>query len=385
MVGSPWGGSELLWAESALRAISRGHNVTSMTCEWTPPPEPILRLVAAGASVLTYPRSQPPGLLKRIANRLKPAWFKRQSKVCKALATEKPDFVCVNQGSSYCFAGQADLKRLLNDAAIPYGVICHHSFEHMVLNGENERKVVFEYYRKAKWVAFVADGNRRKVSRELGRLIPNGIVVRNPVNLPDLSEVPWPSSDGPVRLACVARLEVAFKGHDLLFEVLSGDPWRGRDWRVRLYGVGPDSDYLRRVAELYNLDHRIEFVGHVSDIRSIWADNHVLLLPSRSEGTPISLVEAMICGRPSVVTDVGGMAEWISEPNTGFLAEAATSRSFGNALERAWAARFDWRSVGNRAHTEALSRIDRDPGGSLVDLIERGALANIRAETIGVD
>ena len=56
------------------------------------------------------------------------------------------------------------------------------------------------------------------------------------------------------------------------------------------------------------------FHGHVSDVRGIWYDNHLLVLPSRCEGTPISLVEAMIWGHPAVVTGVGGNAEWVTEP-----------------------------------------------------------------------
>ena len=52
---------------------------------------------------------------------------------------------------------------------------------------------------------------------------------------------------------------------------------------------------------------------------------------------PLALVEAMLCGRTAVVTDVGGNAEWIEDGETGFVAEAATAKSFGAALkERGW-------------------------------------------------
>ena len=53
----------------------------------------------------------------------------------------------------------------------------------------------------------------------------------------------------------------------------------------------------------------VHFRGHVNDIRAIWEQNHLLVLPSRYEGLPLALVEAMWCGRPAVVTDVGGNAE----------------------------------------------------------------------------
>src|SRR5262249_46331394 len=113
------------------------------------------------------------------------------------------------------------------------------------------------------------------------------------------------------------------------------------------------------------------FAGHVPDIRGIWADNHLLVLPSRSEGTPLSLVEAMLCGRPAVVTDVGGNAEWITEPDTGFIAEAPSTRSVAGALERAWTARHLWAEMGERAHEKARRQVDPDPGGTLLNIIER--------------
>ena len=56
----------------------------------------------------------------------------------------------------------------------------------------------------------------------------------------------------------------------------------------------------------------------------IWAEHHALVLPSRFEGMPLVVVEAMLCGRPCIVTDVGGNAELIRDGINGFLAKAPT-------------------------------------------------------------
>jgi glycosyltransferase involved in cell wall biosynthesis len=53
----------------------------------------------------------------------------------------------------------------------------------------------------------------------------------------------------------------------------------------------------------------VEFLGHVVDIRSVWAAAHIAVLPSRREGLPLSLLEAAACGRPLVATDVPGCRE----------------------------------------------------------------------------
>jgi glycosyltransferase involved in cell wall biosynthesis len=53
----------------------------------------------------------------------------------------------------------------------------------------------------------------------------------------------------------------------------------------------------------------LQLLGHVDDIRNVWAQAHVAVLPSRREGLPKSLLEAAACGRPLVATDVPGCRE----------------------------------------------------------------------------
>jgi glycosyltransferase involved in cell wall biosynthesis len=180
-------------------------------------------------------------------------------------------------------------------------------------------------------------------------------------------------------MACVARLSAAYKGQDLLLETLAGDAWRGRDWHLSFCGSGPDRAHLEGLARLYGLADRVQWKGHLPDVRSIWAEHEILVLPSRSEGTPLALVEAMVCGRPAVVTDAGGNAERIEEGVSGFVAEGATVRSFAAALERAWASRDRWREMGGRAREVALSRLDPDPGSSLLTLLSRAVAARTGA------
>jgi glycosyltransferase involved in cell wall biosynthesis len=95
----------------------------------------------------------------------------------------------------------------------------------------------------------------------------------------------------------------------------------------------------------------------------------VQLMPSRCEGTPIALVEAMLCARPAVVTDIGGNAEWISEPRNGFVAEAPSPSSFGAAMERAWRARDSWEEIGLNAHRDAAEMYDPEPGRTIMQML----------------
>jgi hypothetical protein len=74
-------------------------------------------------------------------------------------------------------------------------------------------------------------------------------------------------------------------------------------------------------------------------------------------------MEAMFCGRPAVVTDMGRMAELCVDDETGFVAPAATVSSFGHALERAWERRKDWPNIGRAARARAESLVPKDPIG----------------------
>src|SRR4029077_15360491 len=136
-------------------------------------------------------------------------------------------------------------------------------------------------------------------------------------------------------------------GQDILFEALSATHWRSRDWHLCLYGSGDDDAYLQELSTFYELNDRIAFRGQNEDIRGIWRTHHALMLPSRVEGTPLPMVEAMLCGRPFIGAAVAGIPEWVREGRNGFLADAPTVTCLNAALERAWQERGRWQSIGS--------------------------------------
>ena len=83
-------------------------------------------------------------------------------------------------------------------------------------------------------------------------------------------------------------------------------------------------------------------------------------MPSIAEGTPLALIEAMICGRPSVVTNVGGNSAIVKDGITGFIAQAPTTALLDQALERAWMEKNNWSVMGNRAHEDIMNNLDLD-------------------------
>jgi glycosyltransferase involved in cell wall biosynthesis len=82
------------------------------------------------------------------------------------------------------------------------------------------------------------------------------------------------------------------------------------------------------------LSHRVELLGARADVPDLLARSDVFVLSSRSEGFPVSVLEAMAAGLPVVATDVGGVGEAVEDGETGFLIPAADSEALAAALER---------------------------------------------------
>lgn len=114
---------------------------------------------------------------------------------------------------------------------------------------------------------------------------------------------------------------------------------------------------------------RVTVHGYSTDVASLWETHHALLLTSRTEGLPLVVQEAMACGRVPIVTDAGGTAEIVEDGVDGFVARAAAVADIDDAMERAWARRADWPSIG-LAGAARLERLRAERGDApLADLV----------------
>lgn len=126
-------------------------------------------------------------------------------------------------------------------------------------------------------------------------VVPNGVVGREPVT----ATARW-----PVRVGVLGRLSF-LKGVDVLLQALPRVLRAGLDVEVVVAGTGPDEAMLRAAAS----GLPVRFLGFVDEPETFLASLDVLCLPSRSEGLPFSLLEAMACGLPIVASDVGAVRE----------------------------------------------------------------------------
>jgi glycosyltransferase involved in cell wall biosynthesis len=370
IVKEPWGGSEELWAAAATEALRQGHEVAISAYDQGAVPPRFQALRDAGAGLFLRRGYIPPGtgLYKRVGTKALNFALNKAFNPYRDIIGTDPDIV-VYSGSCYSIIDDPGLTALLHEKKIPYLFNHQVNVEYGRPINNAEAEIVRDAYRKAARVLFVSQRNLDVARRHLLDPIDNSMLVRNPVNLRDTSAIPFPASDGPAQFAMVANLLVNHKGHDILLDALRSPKWKSRDWQLNIFGSGHDEVYIRDLIRFYALEDRAYLRGRTSDIRQVWTGNHVLLMPSLCEGIPLAVVEAMLCGRPVVATDTGGHMEWLTEGETGFIAEGANTRSLDSALERAWQQRTQWAEMGRKAHETAMRLHDHDAGGTLLKTI----------------
>lgn len=123
--------------------------------------------------------------------------------------------------------------------------------------------------------------------------------------------------DGPVVL-CVGNL-IMRKGQDLLIRALADLP----GVTLLLAGHGPDKAAYQKLAAELGVAERVGFLGAVphEDLPAIYNAADVMALPSASEGLANAWVEALACGTPVAISDVGGAREVLNDPLAGRIVD----------------------------------------------------------------
>jgi L-malate glycosyltransferase len=369
-IKDPWGGSEALWAAAAHEALQQGHDVVITALKVAEPSAPLKALEAKGAKVLLRRGFINPAWNRRtrIFNKIRIAILDLISNPFAPVVREQPDVV-VFTGACYAMTLNRALFKLLKRHNIPLILNNQVNVEYTRPIDWEQAAYLREVYAYVSLATFVSQRNLDVTERHLAQHIPRSTVIRNPVNLPAVEALPMPPADPVYRFAIVANLLVNHKGHDLLLEVLSANKWKDRPVELHIFGGGSDEGYIRSLIPFYGLEGKVFMAGRTGDIKSVWERHHLLVMPSLNEGMALSVVEAMICGRPVVTTDVGGNAEWITDGVDGFLAGGANVRAFDEALEAAWQRREEWAEIGRRAHIRAMELHDPEPGVTFLNSI----------------
>ena len=144
----------------------------------------------------------------------------------------------------------------------------------------------------------------------------------------------WGVTPDEVLLGCVARWD-PLKDHENLLRAVKLLTDRGHAFRCALIGRGmiEENGDLQRVIQRWGVADRLILAGASGDVPAIMNALDLHVLPSRSESLPVAVMEAMACGTPCVVTDVGDARDIVGD--TGWVARSQDSGALADAIEAA--------------------------------------------------
>lgn len=102
--------------------------------------------------------------------------------------------------------------------------------------------------------------------------------------------------------------------------------------RVVIVGDGQSRDALHALAIDLGIDHNVQFVGHQVNVEDWLRRSRIFVLTSDSEGLPLSVMEAMMCGLPAVVSEVGDLGDLVKDGVNGYLVPRRSSCLFAERI-----------------------------------------------------
>jgi glycosyltransferase involved in cell wall biosynthesis len=355
MGGLPWGGSEELWSRAAHVLLAQGHAVAFNSLKWPKPATQIHRLIDAGAQSRFRSRFRLGRTVRRTLEQLRVLRLKYR----RWLRQVRPDLVVIS--FSY-HADDPQIAVTCRRLGIRYVIVLQAAGPHHWISPrylEDFRSA----YEGAERCYFLSKQNRETIEVNLGIDLSHSEIIDNPFNVNPSAAPTWPGAEQGWNLACVARIHFPSKSQDIIASVLRQPKWKARPLKVTLWGRDEGFlSQLEKLIALYGIENQLQYGGFSNDVEQLWSQHHGLLLPSRMEGNALSLVEAMMCGRVPITTNVGRAAELIDDNESGFIAGAATAALLDEALERAWQERSNWQRMGKQAARAIRERHSQTPG-----------------------
>lgn len=169
---------------------------------------------------------------------------------------------------------------------------------------------------------YLVDWARRMGVTGAIELVPNGV---------DLSKFTFAERKNNHTIITTSRL-VKKNGLDTLIRSLVFLPV---DYRLQIFGTGPEEDNLKVLAQKNKLAERVDFLGLVpsDELPSHLHQAELFVRPALSEGLGNSFLEAMACGLPVVGTAVGGIPDFLKESETGWFCEPGNAISLAEKIK----------------------------------------------------
>lgn len=232
---------------------------------------------------------------------------------------------------------------------------------------------------KTNWDAHApfVPGNRHRIS-----LVPNGIPTARfarrfgPAELRRLRREIGVDGASPI-LINIGRLDRQ-KRQDTLIEMMAANRDRWPEARLLIVGEGAERSALEAHIRATDMGGRVHMLGTRSDVDALLALSDVFVFPSRAEGNPLALIEAMAAGKPIVVSELPVHAELIEDGVTGYLVDPNPT-ALADAVDRLLGDPRRARAMGVAAQRFAQEHCDLEVcARQITDVYERVVAMNGR-------
>jgi glycosyltransferase involved in cell wall biosynthesis len=142
----------------------------------------------------------------------------------------------------------------------------------------------------------------------------------------------WPQKSG-FTLIYVGRMEPV-KNHALLLRAFHAALSSMPELRLWMVGDGSERPAMERLIAQLDIAGQVTFWGQQLDVAPFFSAADAFIMSSRSEGLPVSLLQAFSLGLPAIVTDVGGMAEVVRLAHAGWIVPADDAAEMAAAILR---------------------------------------------------
>jgi glycosyltransferase involved in cell wall biosynthesis len=356
------GGPAKAGFEMARAVARRGHEVAIYTTDFGQPPDAPREQARDGVQLRFFPLGRPRIWLA--------SWAMRA-----ALASDLPGFDLLHIHSLYLFHDWA-AGALARKLAKPYILRPHGTLDPYIFQRRRLKKILFDLWFQNRMLARAA-AIHYTAEEEMRLATPYvhgapGVVIPNGLELADYARLPAKGSFRARHPEIGDRRILLFLGRINFkkgLDILAAAVGRLKREDLHLVIAGPDGGFLadskRFVAEA-GIESRTSFVGMLQGEAKLAAftDANLFLLPSYSENFGISVIEAMACGLPVLVSDKVNIWREVVADGAGLAApcdaaafadliaqlvdDAPRLARMGEAGRRSVARRYDWASIAER-------------------------------------
>lgn len=180
--------------------------------------------------------------------------------------------------------------------------------------------------------AAVVTANSHQALEAMKAYVPDSKLayVPNPIVIPSIQE----RTKREKSVLHVGKL-IAQKAHDVLLHAWAQVVKDHPGWQLDLVGDGPLLDDMKALCVKLGIEDSTHWHGWCSDVERFYQTSSIFVLPSRFEGTPNALMEAMSYSMPCIISDqTGGGLDFVEQEKSGLIVKADQPQQLAEAMKR---------------------------------------------------